>query len=233
MDDNIPKHVAIILDGNRRFAKKLAQKPWKGHEAGAQTVQNLIEWSGDLGIKELTLYSFSTENFNRPKEEVDFLMNILKKKFKELSEDPRIHKNKIKIRAIGRLEMFSEDVREILNEIMEKTKNYDNFIINFALAYGGRPEITDAVKKIAKKVKSGELEPDNIDENTIANNLYLQSEPDIIIRTSEQRLSGFLTWQSIYAEIIFLPDLLWPEFTKEKLQECIDEYSRRKRRFGK
>ncbi|MFP4111594.1 MAG: polyprenyl diphosphate synthase [Candidatus Woesearchaeota archaeon] len=232
METNYPKHVGIILDGNRRYAKKNAWKPWKGHEDGAKRVEELIEWCQDLDVKELSLFSFSHENFKRPKEEVDFLMRIFEKEFEKLENDKRVYENRVKINFIGRLDLFPENIRTSMNRIIEKTKEHDNYILNFLMGYGGRTEIIDAVKNIAGKVKEG-LDPDSIDEKLISESMYLDSEPDLVIRTSEQRLSGFLTWQTVYSEIIFLPDMLWPEFTKEKFVECLEEYSRRKRRFGK
>ncbi len=233
-DSKVPRHVSIILDGNRRFAKKLMLKPWKGHEWGAKKIKELLEWSRDLGIKELTLFTFSIENFNRPKEEFDYLMNLFKKEFKELIKNQEdLHKNKLRINFIGRIEMFPKEVCDCMKELMEITKDNKEYIVNFAMAYGGRAEIIDATKKIARDIKEGKLNIENINEETFSKCLYMPDEPDLIIRTSESRLSGFLLWQGSYAEIIFLPDTLWPELTKEKFTECIEEYSRRQRRFGR
>lgn len=231
--EKIPRHVGIILDGNRRFAKKKSLNPFSGHEEGAKTVENLLEWASDLGIKEMTLYTLSSENFNRQEKEVNFLFRLFEKKFEEFYNDKRIDEKRIRIRFIGRLHLFPKKLQDMMNNLMEKTKDYDNYFLNFAMGYGGRTEIVDAMKKIAEKVRNNELMVENINEDTICQNLYLQDEPDLIIRTSEQRLSNFLTWQCVYSEILFLPDKLWPEFTKEDLIACLDEYSRRKRRFGK
>ena len=228
----IPKHICIIIDGNRRYAKKIGIDPLKGHEYGYEKLKKAMDWCKELGVKELTIYTFSTENFNRPKEEVNFLMRLFEKAFKELRND----KNKLKdlrIRFIGRISMFSRAIQKIMNELMDLTINNGPYIVNFAMGYGGRSEIIDATKKIAQQVKDGKLKIDEINEESFKKNLYLESYPDLFIRTSESRLSNFLTFQSAYSEIIFLPDKLWPEFEKDDLIKCIEEFSRRNRRFGK
>lgn len=227
----IPQKIAIILDGNRRFAKKLGLKPWKGHEFGAKKLHQLLDWCRELGIKEVTLYSFSTENFSRTKTEKDFLFNIFKREFSNMQNREDISKHKIRVNVIGRLNMFPKELRESMLSIMEKTKTHNNLIVNFAMAYGGRQEITDAFKRIIKKSRN--LKPEQINEKLIAKNLYLKSEPDLIIRPGgEIRTSNFLTWQSVYSELIFL-DKLWPEFTKEDLVNIIREFNKRERRFGR
>ena len=231
--NKVPKHVCIVLDGNRRFSKKLMMKPWKGHEFGAEKVKKLLEWSIELGIKELTLYTFSYENLNRPKKELDYLMDLFKKEFDNVINDKSIDENEIMINFIGRLNVFPQDVQERMHKIMEKTKNYDKFIVNFAMGYGGRVEIIDAVRKIGEKIKEGKLDVKDINEGTFKDNLYLKDDADLIIRTGgEKRTSGFLPWQGTYAELIFL-DKLWPEFEKEDFVECLKEYSDRERRFGR
>jgi len=226
MDENNPKHIGIILDGNRRFSKKNNLNPLSGHEHGVQTVWNLFDWAKELNINELTLYAFSTENFNRNKEEVDYLMGVFLKEFDKLLNSGKLEKDEIRVRFLGRLCLFKDDIKGKMEELMDKTKDYDNFKVNFCMAYGGRAEIVDAVNNIIEKGIN------KVDENLISENLYLKSEPDLIIRTSEQRLSNFLIWQGTYSEIIFLPDLLWPEFSKEDLVDCVEEFKRRKRRFG-
>ena len=229
----VPRHIGIILDGNRRFSKKLMLKPWMGHEWGAKKVENLFEWVKEIGVKELTLYAFSVENFNRPKEEFDFLMNIFGDEFEKLLNDKRVHRDRIKINFIGRIWMFPKEVSEKMYKLIDMTKDYDGYIINFAMAYGGRAEIIDATKKIAEKIKAGELNVDEINEEVFRKELYMESEPDLIIRTSgEQRTSGFLLWQGSYAEFYFCPKL-WPEFEKEDLIKAIEDYSERERGFGK
>ncbi|MFO7711119.1 MAG: polyprenyl diphosphate synthase [Candidatus Woesearchaeota archaeon] len=227
------RHIGIIMDGNRRFAKRLMRHPSKGHEWGAKKVGKLLEWCKEVNVKELTLYSLSLENFNRPKEEFDYLMSLFRKEFDNLKEDKRIYNNKIRIRGIGRIHMLPDDVQEKVREIEEKTKDHDQYQINFALAYGGRSEITDATKIIAEKVKNNELEIDDIDEELVKNHLYLSHEPDFIIRTGgDHRTSNFLPYQSTYAELFFL-NKMWPEFEKEDLLSIIEQFQMRDRRFGK
>ena len=228
-----PKHIGIILDGNRRFAKKLMMEPWRGHELGAEKIEKLFDWCKELRIKEMTLYCFSLENFNRPKKEFDFLMKIFKKEFSKLKQDKRLHEDKIKLRFIGKIELFDSEIQRLVKDLEEMTKDYNNYTINYAVAYGGREEIIDVTKKVAEQVKAGKLDINDIDEGVFKRNLWLNSEPDLIIRTSESRLSGFLLFQSAYSEIIFLPEKLWPEFTKQDLLNCIEEYKKRSRRFGK
>lgn len=229
---SIPKHVGIILDGNRRFAKRLMLEPWKGHEWGAKKVEELFLWCKELGIKELTLYCFSIQNFNRPHGEFMYLMKIFKESFDNLMKDKRIEEYQVRVRVIGRLSMFPEDLQKRFSAIMEQTKNHSQYFINFAMAYGGQEEIIDATKFIAQHVKQGILDPESIDKETFRHYLYLPDEPDLIIRTSgEHRISNFLSFQGAYAEYIFL-DSMWPEFTKEHLMDCLAEYSKRQRRFG-
>ena len=233
MLSKVPKHIAIVLDGNRRYARKLGLQPWKGHEFGVKKLEQLLEWCRDLGVKELTLYSFSTENFRRTWQEKDFLFSIFKKEFDNMKYKDTIFKNKIRINVIGRLGMFPKDIKNAMLDIMKKTKNHNKFIVNFAMAYGGRQEIVDSVKKIAALIKNNKIKPNKINEKTITNNLYLKSEPDLVIRPSgEVRTSNFLTWQSVYSEWAFI-NKLWPEFTKQDLVKCIEEFKKRERRFGR
>lgn len=237
MDYNmtIPKHIGIILDGNRRFAKKLMMKPWMGHEWGAQKVEKLFDWCKELGVKEITLYAFSIQNFNRPKEEFDYLMNIFKKEFNRLLNDEiiKLEKDKVRINFIGRIWKFPEDIQDIMKKLMYKTKDYNNYTVNFAMAYGGREEVLDAVKRIGEKVKNGKLDINEINEEIFSENLYMDHEPDLIIRTGgEKRTSNFLIWQSWYSEWLFL-EKTWPEFEKEDLIKAIEDFSQRERRFGK
>ncbi|MBD3203921.1 di-trans,poly-cis-decaprenylcistransferase, partial [Candidatus Woesearchaeota archaeon] len=210
-ENKVPRHVGIILDGNRRFAKRLMLKPWKGHEWGTKKVENLLEWCNESGIKELTLYCFSIQNFNRPKEEFEFLMKNFRESFEKAFDDPRIEKYQIKVNVIGRTWMFPDDIQKMINKIVEKTKDYNGPVINFAMAYGGREEVIDAVKKTAEQVKKGKLDIDEINEETFSKNLYMADDPDLIIRTGgEKRTSNFLMWQSNYSEWIFL-EKMWPE----------------------
>ncbi|MEM4637930.1 MAG: polyprenyl diphosphate synthase [Candidatus Woesearchaeota archaeon] len=221
-------HLAIILDGNRRYAKSLKLEPWKGHEIGAKKVEKLLEWCEEFNIKEITLYVFSMQNFKRTKEEINYLLKIVKNTAKKFINDPRIMEKKVKIRVIGRLHLFPKDIQDICNEVMEKTQKNDNYKLNLAFGYGGREEIIDAVKKILSEKNKTE-----INEETFSKYLYLSSEPDIVIRTGGVvRTSNFLPWQTIYSEWFFL-EKTWPEFEKEDLKKVIEEFSQRERRFGK
>ncbi len=232
MNDVVPRHIGIIPDGNRRFSKHLMLKPWKGHEFGYQKFKRVIEWCKEYKIKEITIYAFSLENFKRPKEEFDYLMKLFKEAFSELmtSKDKEKIEN-IKISFIGRLKLFPKEVQEKMRELAMQTKNNTPYKLNLAMAYSGQAEIVDTTKELIKKVQNGELKIEDIDESMFEKNLELSSEPDLIIRTSEKRLSGFLSYQSAYAELIFV-DKLWPEFEKEDFIECLNEFSLRKRRFG-
>ena len=229
----VPKHIGIILDGNRRFAKRLMLKPWKGHEWGAGKVEKLFTWAKELEIKELTLYAFSAQNFNRPKKEFDYLMDIFHTEFEKLLKDERLMKDKVRMNFVGRLWMFPKNVHLKMTELMEKTKKNDGYVVNIAMGYGGREEVMDATMKIAKKIKSGELKVEELNEEVFSKNLYFDSEPDLIIRTGgDRRTSNFLLWQSPYSEWFFL-EKTWPEFEKEDLIKVLDEFKLRERRFGK
>ena len=231
--EKVPKHIGIVLDGNRRFSKKLMMKPWMGHEWGAKKIEKLIEWCVEYKIKELTLYTLSVQNFfSRPKNELNYLLNLFKKECLKLKNDERVRRHKIKINFIGRLNLFNDELHGLMKEIMEGTKSNNNLTINFAMAYGGQEEVMDAVKKIAQQVKEGKLDVDKINEEVFENNLYLKNSPELIIRTGgEKRTSNFLNYQAAYSEWIFL-EKLWPEFNKEDFVECLCEYSNRSRRFG-
>jgi tritrans,polycis-undecaprenyl-diphosphate synthase [geranylgeranyl-diphosphate specific] len=230
---NKPLHVGIIMDGNRRFAKALNLSPWKGHEYGEKKILELLKWSKELDIKEITVYAFSIQNMNRPKKEFEYLMKLFLEFSEKALKNPEFKKSGIKISILGDTSLFPEKVNKKIQEIVQETKNNNKYYFNVAIGYGGREEIIRAVKKIAQKVKNNELKPEEITEQTFANNLYLNSEPDLIIRTGgEKRTSNFLPWQSTYSEWFFL-DKKWPEFTKQDLINCLEEYSKRERRFGK
>ena len=232
MASKVPKHIGIILDGNRRFAKKLGLNALKGHEFGLKKLEDLFKWCQELGVKELTLYTFSTENFNRTKMEIDYLFGLFSNEVEKIKKEKGMFKEGIRFNFIGRIDMFPKAMKKSMLEIMEKTKKYSKFKVNFAMAYGGRQEITDAMKKIAKDVEKGRIKPESINESLITKNLYLKSEPDLVIRPGgEKRMSNFLLWQSSYAELFFL-EKLWPEFTKEDLIKCVEEFSKRERKFG-
>jgi tritrans,polycis-undecaprenyl-diphosphate synthase [geranylgeranyl-diphosphate specific] len=232
-----PRHIGVILDGNRRWASSKSRLPWEGHRVGAEKAKEFLEWCLDLGIESVTLYCLSTENFNRPREEVEELMRLLEEKLKELLESKLIHEKKVRVRVIGRVDLLPKRLQELIHRVEEETKSYDNFYINLAIAYGGRAEIVDAARKIAERVENGELNPEEIDETLFEKHLYTshlpQPDPDLIIRTSgEARLSGFLLWQSAYSELFFL-DVYWPEFRDIDLYRAIRSYQRRQRRFGR
>lgn len=230
------EHIAIILDGNRRWASENELNPWLGHRKGAETVEQLLDWCEKLNVKLVTLYTFSTENFRRTPGEIDEIMKITEEKFRKLLTDERIHRNKVHVRIIGRRNLLPESLQKLISEVERTTANYDNQFLNFAIAYGGRAEIVDAVQVIAEEVKAGKLEPEDIHESTIEKYLYTshmpKQEPDLIIRTSgEERLSGFLLWQSAYSELAFL-DVYWPDFRLIDLLRAIRTFQKRKRRYG-
>ncbi|MDH3276586.1 MAG: polyprenyl diphosphate synthase [Nitrosopumilus sp.] len=234
---DIPNHVALILDGNRRWAKRHLAMTKVGHWKGADAVENLLDWCEQLDIKIITLYAMSAENLERNDEELEYLYELIFQRLEKLYKDPRIHKNKMRVKGIGRIELLPESIKEILQKLDDVTKGYDNHFLNIALAYGGQFELVDAVKKIGEKIKNGFLEVEDIDKNEIESNLYTsflpQSSPDMILRTSgEKRLSGFLMWQSVYSELVFM-DIFWPEFRKIDLMRAIRTYQERKRRLGK
>ena len=224
--ENQPKHIGIILDGNRRFAKKLLLEPWKGHELGAEKIEKLFDWCDELGILEVSLYCFSTENFDRPKKEFDFLMKLFKKEFSKYLENEKIMNKGIKIRFIGEKDRFDGELQELMARLEKKTERNSKFIFNFCMGYGGRQEIVEAVSKLVKSRLPVTFE-------NLKNNLWLSSEPDLIIRTGgEIRTSNFLPFQSAYSEWFFL-DKMWPEFEKQDLINCLEEFKNRERRFGR
>ena len=234
--DKMPKHVAIIMDGNRRYSKIQGNiNVIEGHKRGVDTLENVLEWCIDLGIDIVTVYAFSTENFKRSEKEVKDLMNLFVDSFLSISTNKKIHKNEVRLKAVGRLDLFPEDVREAILDAEKSTENYTKRLINIAMGYDGRVEIVDAFKKIAKKVEKGELKPEDINEEMINDNLYTAGleDPNLVIRTSgEERLSGFLLWQSSYSELYFT-DSLWPELRKVDFLRAIRSYTQRQRRFGK
>ena len=237
MEENcVPKHIGIIMDGNRRFAKKLMLKPWMGHEWGAKKVQKILDWCQEIGIEEITLYAFSVQNFNRPKEEFDYLIDVFRKEFDNLmtaENQEKLRAQGLQVAFIGRLWMFAQDIQEKMHKLMEMTKNNTKYRVNFAMAYGGREEVIDAVKKISEQVAAGKLQICQINEQVFATHLYRNSDPELIIRTGgDKRTSNFLIWQSNYSEWFFL-EKTWPEFEKEDLVKCVSEFGERERRFGK
>ncbi len=233
----LPKHVAVILDGNRRWARNQGLEAWDGHRVGAEKVREFLDWCWKLDIKIITLYTLSIENIQRrPKKELEEFFKLLDEKLDELLRDDYPRKHKVRIKFIGRKELLPKHIVEKMNKIEEQTKNYNKHYLNIALAYSGRAEITDAVRKIAQMVKEGKLSPEDIDENVVSRMLYTsdlpQQEPDFLIRTSgECRISGFLLWQIAYSELYFM-DTYWPEMRKIDLWRALRDYQRRHRRFG-
>ncbi|MHC5039899.1 MAG: polyprenyl diphosphate synthase [Planctomycetota bacterium] len=230
-----PKHLGVILDGNRRYAlEKNMDHVW-GHEKGFENVERLIRWCLELDIKELTLYAFSTENFHRSPEEVEALMDLLERACERVKKEPDIHKNRVRIRTIGRTNLLPERVQNAIRRMEEATAGYDNFHLNMAISYGGRAEIIDAIKGITRKVQEGTLAVENIDEEVVSRHLYKEDmlDADMIIRTSgEMRLSGFLMWQSAYSELYFA-EAFFPGFRKVDFLRALRIYQQRERRHGK
>ena len=230
---NLPNHLAIIMDGNGRWAKQKGLLRALGHENGTKSVRQTVECCAKLGIKNLTLYAFSTENWNRPKLEVDTLMNLLIKSLK--NELKTLQKNEIRLNSIGNLTLLPNSAQKELLEVINKTKDNQQMTLTLALSYGAREELICAIKKISDKVKNNIISSDSIDETIINQHLYTHNLPDVdlLIRTSgEHRISNFLLWQIAYAELYFT-DVLWPDFTEENLYEAIISYQKRERRFGK
>lgn len=232
----VPKHIAIIMDGNGRWAKKRMQPRIMGHKAGMDALQKVTKTASALGVKVLTVYAFSTENWSRPEKEVAFIMNLPVEFYDKYVPD--LHANNVKIQMIGDHSRLPEATKAALYKAEQKTKNNTGLILNFALNYGGRAEVTSAVKAISQDVLDGKLNPGDIDEKLIGDHLYTNSlpasfrDPDLVIRTSgELRLSNFLPWQTAYSELYFT-DVAWPDFDGEALQLAIKEYNRRHRRFG-
>jgi len=231
--DNLPVHIAIIMDGNGRWAQKQGKKRIFGHKNGAKAVREVVEGCAEIGIRNLTLYAFSTENWNRPKMEVDMLMKLLVSSLKK--EVKTLMDNNIKLNTIGNIQALPENICEELIEVIEKTRNNSHMTLTIALSYGSREELTNVVKQISNKVKNNIISAESIDESVINNHLYTQNLPDVdlLIRTSgEHRISNFLLWQIAYAELYFT-EILWPDFKKEHLLQAIINYQNRERRFGK
>lgn len=228
----MPKHVAIIMDGNGRWAEKRGLSRIEGHKRGVERVDEIVEEASRIGIKYLTLFAFSTENWKRPEYEVSFLMDLLKLYLETKKE--KMLKNNIRFNVMGRIDGLPADVREKIEEVLEATKECDGLVLTLALNYGGRAEIVDAVRKLIKRLSDNGLKPEEVDEEIFSRFLYCPwlPEPDLLIRTSgEQRISNFMLWQLAYTELYFTP-VLWPDFTREEFLRAIEDYKRRERRFG-
>ena len=228
----LPAHVAIIMDGNGRWAKRRLLNRIKGHEKGSETVRTIVETCRQIGIPYLTLYAFSTENWQRPRAEVEALMTLLRKFL--LSEQKKMLENNIRLRVIGQLDKLPPKVREAMDQTISATQDQTGMNLILALSYGGRAEIADMVRKIAEKIRRGIIEPEAIDEKLVADHLFTRDipDPDLLIRTSgEMRISNFLLWQVAYAEI-FVTSTLWPDFNRNEFLQILKEFQSRERRFG-
>ena len=229
----LPRHVAVIMDGNGRWAKKRLLNRVKGHEKGVESVRTIVRACREFEIPYLTLYAFSTENWQRPQNEIKALMSLLKSFLKK--ELPELMKQEIRLKAIGQIHRLPESVLQVLKAAMAATSSNEKMTLNLALSYGGRTEITEMVQAIGRKVASGEVNPDEIDQGVVADHLYTRGtpDPDLMIRTSgEMRISNFLLWQLAYAEIFVTPTL-WPDFSRDEFIQILDQYRKRDRRFGR
>ena len=230
----IPEHIGIILDGNRRASRKLGVGFEEGYELGADKLEEVLDWCWKLGVNVVTCWVFSTDNFSRPKKQVETIMQLAKQKLRMLREDKRIIKNQVKIKVLGRLAMLPEDLQEEIKLTEKITAGFNKYRLNICMAYGGRAEIVDALKQIVLKTKEGEINFEELNEELISKHLYTNGlpDPDLMIRTSgEERLSGFLLWQSAYSEYYFV-DVDWPLFRKIDLWRAVRTFQRRQRRFG-
>lgn len=229
----LPVHIGIIMDGNGRWAKKRGLPRQAGHAAGAQVFRKITKYCEKIGIQYLTVYAFSTENWSRPKDEVDAIMNLLREYLRESLKD--FQSENIRTRFIGDFTPLADDIRELMREAEESTAHKTGMTLNIAINYGGRLEIAQAARSLAEDVKKGTLRPGDITEELLSQRIYTagQPDPDLILRPSgEYRTSNFLLWQSAYAEYVFMEEILWPDFTAADLDRAIAEYSRRNRRFG-
>ena len=230
--ENMPKHIGIIMDGNRRWAKEQGKPVSFGHKEGAKTLEKIVRYANKIGLEYITVYAFSTENWKRAEEEVKALMMLLQNYLDEYAK--RADTENIRVRILGDISALAEGMQKSIKKCMERTKNNIGVTFNIALNYGGRDEIIKAIKEIANQVQKNEIQIEDIDEELVSSNLYTKGmpEPDLIIRTSgEKRLSGFLTWQSVYSEILVI-NKNWPDFEEKDLDEAIVEYQKRTRKFG-
>jgi tritrans,polycis-undecaprenyl-diphosphate synthase [geranylgeranyl-diphosphate specific] len=231
----VPTHVGIIMDGNRRLARNRGLPPQRGHEMGLHKAEEIVEWCHELGIRILTVYAFSTENFHRPKEEVDYLMSIFEKKFNEVPNDERFHRNRVRVRAVGDLSLLPERVIKAIERAEASTREYDDLLLNICIAYGGRGEIIRAFKEFLLEKNGQEIYLDEIDVSTIRQKLFTgdMPDPELIIRTGgEMRLSNFLLFQAAYAELFFV-NTYFPLFREIDFLRIIREFQSRNRRFGR
>jgi len=233
----VPRHLAIIMDGNRRFAETLGLPTNTGHSLGRDTLEAVLDWCLEVGIRHLTVYAFSTENFRRGPSEILHLMDLFEDNFLKMAEDERVHRNKIHVRAIGQLDLLPARVQRAIRVAEERTRGYDSYYYTVAVAYGGREEILRAIRQIAVDVREGRLRAEDVDEGVVSKHLYTshlpQPDPDLILRTSgEERISNFLLWQLAYSELVF-SDVYWPGFRKVDFLRVIRSFQQRQRRYGK
>jgi tritrans,polycis-undecaprenyl-diphosphate synthase [geranylgeranyl-diphosphate specific] len=223
----VPRHVAVIQDGNRRYARRKGEEPEEGHEAGAETTEEVLDWAHQAGIEELTLYAFSTENFERDEDELKRLFDIIAEKLEELADDDEIHDKGVRVRGIGDIDRLPERVQEAVAGVEEATEGYDEYRLNVALAYGGREELTEAARRIARDVARGYLSSDEVDEDAVESRLRLPSDVDLVVRTGgERRLSNFLPWQARGAEAdVYFSDAYWPGFERYHFLKALLAYS--------
>lgn len=229
---NVPQHIAIIMDGNRRWAKEKGIETKEGHKAGAENLENIAKYCNKIGVKYLTVYAFSTENWKRSKEEVTALMILLKNYLKKFSKDA--NKENIRIKILGNIDNLENGLKKSIQDAVERTKNCTGLTLNIAFNYGGRDEIVNGVKKIAAKVANNEISIDDINEDLVSKNMYTenQPDPDLLIRPGgELRTSNFLAWQLVYSEFYFT-DKFWPDFGEEDLLKAIETFNKRNRKFG-
>jgi tritrans,polycis-undecaprenyl-diphosphate synthase [geranylgeranyl-diphosphate specific] len=230
----VPHHLAIIMDGNRRFAGEHGMAVTDGHAAGRDTLEKLLDWCLDIGVRVLTVYALSTENFSRAPEELEGLMNLFDKALRDIAVDERVHRHQIRVRVLGNRKMLPPRIQEAIDIAEKATEKYSAYRYNVALAYGGRDEILQAIRSLAQEVREGRLEPSQIDSEAVSRRLYTADlpDPDLIFRTSgEERISNFLLWQSAYSELYF-SDVLWPGLTRTDFLRAIQAYQKRRRRHG-
>ncbi|OYT50135.1 di-trans,poly-cis-decaprenylcistransferase [Thermoplasmatales archaeon ex4484_36] len=233
--NHVPRHVAIIMDGNRRFAQQLGLDPVEGYKRGKEKLEEVLSWCQELGIRVLTVYAFSMENFRRRPEEVKAILALIKEGLEELAEEERVYKYKVRVCVLGQRNLLPPDVKEVAERIEKLTEGHDQYFFNIAIAYGGREEIITAIKRICTDCIEGKISPEDIDEETVTQYLYTKGmpDPDLILRTSgEERISNFLLWQLAYSELYFA-DVYWPRLTKLDFLRAIRSYQLRQRRFGK
>ena len=231
----IPNHVAIIMDGNRRFAREIGLgNALDGHTRGRDKLEEVLEWCLEVGVHILTVYAFSTENIKRPSEEIQHLMHLFAENFRKVGDDPRVHQNRIRIKVFGNREILPDDVKASIQYAEDRTKAYDAYRFNLAVAYGGREEILQAIRDVVRDAKAGKVEPDDINEKFFSRRLYTADlpDPDLVLRTSgEERISNFLLWQLAYSELYFV-DVYWPGFRKIDFLRALRSYQQRLRRYG-